>query len=213
MINVPASRIYAAIAAAMGWFAVIVQLYLLLHISTTSVSETVIRFFSYFTILSNIIVAVSFTFITFNNSLKTNHFFLRAGTLTAITVYIIVVGAVYNIVLRFIWNPQGLQKFVDELLHSAIPLLTVVYWAVFVPKTTLQWRDSFFWLLYPLTYIIIVAIRGAFTGYYPYPFLNVPNIGYPRALLNGGILALVFLGLSLFLIAVAKWLSRKQAVD
>lgn len=212
MTNAPASRIYAAITAAMGWFAVIVQFYLLLHTSTASATETVIRFFSYFTILSNIIVAVSFTFIAFNNSHNTNLFFLRAGTLTAVTVYIIVVGAVYNTVLRFIWNPQGLQKFVDELLHTLIPVLTVIYWAVFVPKRALQWKDSFFWLLYPLTYIIIIAIRGAFTGYYPYPFLNVPDIGYPRALLNSGILALVFLCLSLFLIAVAKWLNRKQAI-
>ena len=204
-------KVYALISALLGWFAVIAQFVLLLGISKGSVADTVIRFFSFFTILTNILVAFTFSFVFFEGGDKWSRFFSKASTLTAITVYIIVVGAVYNIILRMIWHPVGLQKLVDELLHSVIPLLTLLFWIFFVKKGGLVWNNAFSWLLYPMVYSIFIAIRGAFTGYYPYPFINVPEIGYSRALLNGGFVVLVFIGLSLFLIAVGKFISRRSS--
>lgn len=200
---------YAALAALLGWFAIMAQFYLILTNRTTPLPETITRFFSYFTVLTNIIVAICFTAIFMSGKGNLTRFFLRTDTQTAITVYIIMVGAVYNLILRFIWSPQGLQKLVDELLHSVIPLLFILYWLIFVRKSTLQYKDAFRWLLYPLCYTVFIAIRGAISGFYPYPFVNVSEIGFPRALLNGGILVLVFTGLSLFLIAIPKWLIRK----
>jgi hypothetical protein len=205
-------KVYALIITLLGWFAVITQFILFMDNRTTSVQETIIRFFSYFTILSNILVATTFNFVFLQGEKKWSKFFNRPATLTAITVYIIVVGAVYNIILRIIWHPVGLQKLVDELLHSVIPFLAVLFWLLFVPKSSLQWKNSLPWLFYPIGYSIFVAARGALSGFYPYPFVNVPVIGYPRALLNGVVLAGVFLGLSLFLIAVARFLSRKQTL-
>jgi len=52
--------------------------------------------------------------------------FFEAGVITAITVYITIVGLVYNVILRFLWKPEGLQFIVDELLHTVIPLLLLV---------------------------------------------------------------------------------------
>ena len=202
---------YALITALLGWFAVITQFILLIENSVSSVPETIIRFVSFFTILTNILVAIAFSFVFLQGDTKWGRFFNRPATLTAITVYIIVVGAVYNIILRMIWHPVGLQKLVDELLHSVIPVLAVMFWFFFVQKSSLQWKNSFSWLLYPMGYSLFIAARGALSGFYPYPFVNVPAIGYPRALLNGVVLAVVFLGLSLFLIAIARFLSRKQA--
>lgn len=202
---------YTLITALLGWFAVITQFVLLIQNRITPLTETIIRFFSFFTILSNIIVALTFSFLFFGAAGKWGRFFHKATTITAVTVYIIVVGAVYNIILRVIWHPVGLQKFVDELLHSVIPVLATLFWILFVKKEELQWKDSFLWLLYPILYTVFIAVRGMLSDYYPYPFINVPAIGYPRALLNGLVLAVVFLGLSLFLIAVAKFISRKKA--
>lgn len=53
---------------------------------------------------------------------------LTDGTITAITVFILIVGSVYQIVLRSIWEPTGLQFIVDELLHTVIPLYMLGYW-------------------------------------------------------------------------------------
>ena len=203
-------KMFAAIAALLGWFAIAAQFYLILEMRVSSVPETIIRFFSFFTVLSNIITALCFTGLLLDPKYALHRFFSKPGNQTAVTVYIIIVGAVYNLVLRFIWNPEGLQKIVDEVLHSVIPVLMVIFWLVFTNKNKLQWKDTLQWMLYPISYTIFIAIRGAFSGFYPYPFINVPVIGYPRALLNGAGLVLVFMGLSLFLIAVARIMCRRQ---
>ena len=43
------------------WFAVLAQFYLIIENRVAPVTETIIRFFSFFTILTNILVAVYFT--------------------------------------------------------------------------------------------------------------------------------------------------------
>ena len=128
--------------------------------------------------------------------------------MTAITVYILVVGMVYNLILRFLWAPKGLQLIVDELLHTVIPLLCVIFWWIYVRSKALKWKDAYPWLIYPLVYIFIILIRGAASGYYPYPFIDVNTIGYTKVFVNSGILAVCFLGISLLFIAIGR-ISKK----
>jgi hypothetical protein len=203
-------RTYAFFAAALAWFAVWAQFYLFIEGRTSSVPETIIRFFGYFTIISNIAVALCFTGFFLKGEWKT--FFTKPGTQSAVTVYIIIVGVVYNLVLRSVWNPQGLQKLVDELLHSVTPVLMLFFWIVYVPRNTLQWKDAIHWLKLPLVYTVFITLRGELTGFYPYPFINVTRLGYPKVVMNGCLLLLVFVALSLVLIGFAKWFSKKKPV-
>ena len=128
---------------------------------------------------------------------------------TAIAVYITVVGIVYNTLLRRIWNPQGWDKVADELLHLVIPLLFIIYWLLAVPKGELRWRNTFALLVYPLAYFIWVLIFGALRGWYPYPFIDVNQLGYSATLLHSGILTIGFLLLSQLFVAAAA-LTRKR---
>jgi hypothetical protein len=192
----------------LGWFALITQFYLIILNRTVSVVETVIRYFSFFTILTNLLVALCFTFLLLNPKSKLGIFFSRITSLTAITVYILVVGMVYNLILRFLWAPKGLQLIVDELLHTVIPLLCVIFWWIYVRSKALKWKDAYPWLIYPLVYIFIILIRGAASGYYPYPFIDVNIIGYTKVFVNSGILAVCFLGISLLFIAIGR-ISKK----
>jgi hypothetical protein len=201
-------RYFAALGAALGWLAVMLQLYLIIENRTTSLPETITRFFSFFTILTNILVAICFTTVAIASG-KAEHFFSKPATLSATTVYILVVGLVYNTVLRFLWNPQGLQRIVDELLHSLIPLLFLLFWLVFVPKAGLHWKGIFAWLLYPLFYLGFVLLRGAASNFYPYPFIDVSQIGYEKAVVNSVALCGVFLALSALLVALAKRLTGR----
>ncbi len=191
-----------------GWFALIAQFYLIIVNRVASIPETITRYFSFFTILTNLIVVVCCTFILLKPVSNIGKFFSRPDTLTAIAVYITVVGIVYNTVLRFLWAPQGLQLIVDELLHSVIPLLFIILWFLFARKTVLKWKNIFPWLLYPLVYIILILIRGVFSGFYPYPFINVTELGYNKVLVHGAGLLLVFLFLSLLFVAIGKWKSK-----
>jgi hypothetical protein len=204
------ARIYAFIGAAITWFALIAQFYLHIKNSPVLAGEAILRFFGYFTIDTNILVALSLTFIALNNNSRLGKFFTKASTITAITVYIIIVGTTYNIVLRSTWDPQGLQKLVDELLHSVIPVLNVIFWMILVPAEGLKWKNAFPWLIYPFAYMIYAVIFGAITKFYPYPFVDVNELGYNKALLNTGVILLIIFLLSLALIGVGKVTKRSD---
>lgn len=206
------AKIFLFVIAIAGWFALAAQLYLIILNRVTSVPETIIRYFSFFTILTNILVTTCCTVLLLKRKSKLNNFYSNAKTLTAITVYITIVGLVYNLILRFLWKPEGLQFLVDELLHTVIPLSFIFFWVFFVPKAKLQWKDIFPWLLYPFGYIIYVLIRGAFSGFYPYPFIDVTKLGYNKVLLNSGMLVVVFVIFSLLYVGLDGYL-KKQTAD
>src|SRR5690554_4316116 len=118
-------QLLALIIALSSLVAVFLQLDLMLSNSSQLLGETLIRFFSFFTILTNSLVAGYFSYLSYHWIKRqpiTKNEFTR---LTAITVYISIVGLVYQVLLRHIWSPTGLQT-VDELLHSVVPVLVVI---------------------------------------------------------------------------------------
>ena len=197
-------RILSLTFCFIGWFAVIMQYYLMLQNSEVSFGETTTRFFSYFTILTNLIVAIYFTFQLFKNPGKTE----KSGTLTAITIYILVVGLVYQVLLRSTWNPTGIQKIVDELLHTIIPILVLIFWYFYENKNELNYKQIPKWTVYPLIYLIYILIRGSFSSFYPYPFANVIEIGYSKVLINSFFIFIFFVLLSILFIRVGKALNK-----
>ena len=204
------ARIIACIGAALGWFAVIAQLYLIITNRVVSVPGTVLRFFSYFTIDTNILVALCFTFIFLGNRSRLGKIFTKATTITALTVYITIVGIVYNTILRLTWDPQGLQRIVDELLHSVIPVFFILFWVIFTPTKGLKYKQAFSWLIYPLVYIFYAVIHGAITKFYPYLFVDVTRHGYSKVMFNAGMILLAIFVLSLVLIATGKVTDKKK---
>lgn len=177
----------------LGWLAIIGQFILMMQNRQADIPETIIRFFSFFTILTNILVALYFTSRisifkkTYISKLSNN------GNLTALTAFILVVGLVYQIILRGSWQPTGLQKIIDELLHSVLPLFVLIYWLKFANKTDLIFKNIKIWLWYPVGYFLYIIIRGHFSNFYPYPFVDVTTIGYPQVLINSVIVSLFFL--------------------
>ncbi|WP_418498172.1 Pr6Pr family membrane protein [Flagellimonas sp.] len=177
-------RNFEILGLCLGWFAVMAQLYLMLQNREVGVAESLVRFFSYFTILTNALVALFFTVKIFGADQKRLALLHGKSTPMALTAFIIVVGLVYQVVLRKLWNPTGLQMVVDELLHTIIPVLVYIYWVMFHARTPVAWKPLFRWLLYPLGYVLFVMVRGHFSGFYPYPFLNVEELGLMATLLN-----------------------------
>jgi len=202
------ARIYASIGAVMGWLAVITQLYLHIQNRPVPVGESLLRFFGYFTIDTNILCALFLTFIALQGNSQLGMFFRKATTAIALTVYITIVGVTYNILLRNTWNPQGMQKVVDELLHSVIPVYFVLFWFIFVPGGNLKWKNAFPWLIYPILYMVYAIILGTITKFYPYPFVDVNELGYTKALTNSLIVLVLIFLLSLALIGIGR--ARKK---
>ena len=202
-------RLFIGLIALLAWFALFAQLYIHLTMLPFPVKELIIRYFSYFTILSNLMVAISCTILFIGNGTGSGRFFHRQSVVAAITVYIVIVGAVYNLVLRSVWDPHGLQKVVDELFHTVNPILYLLMWIFQARKDQLIWKMVFPWLIYPIVYCIFILIRGHASGFYPYPFINVIELGMTKTLQNIGILSASFLAVSLLCIAVGKRMRRQ----
>lgn len=197
-------RKLSLIFALIVWFAIITQYFLFMEIRIVSALDLSIRFFSYFTIQTNLLIALILSYHAVIPNETSDKKFNKAGILTALTVFITVVGAVYQIMLRPIWDPKGMFRLADELLHSLIPLMFITYWYKFEEHHKVDYRQIAYWLLFPLGYLIYTIIHGYYSGYYPYPFVNVSEIGMERVLLNSLILLFVFISLSMTYIFIGK---------
>lgn len=196
--------------AGIAWVAVLTQYFLMVENRVASVGETTIRFFSFFTILTNSLVAIYFTWWILLYKKENPSILNKPGTLTALTVYITIVGLVYQILLRPIWEPTGIQLVVDELLHSVIPLVVIVCWYLFEDKSLVSYRQIPQWLIYPLIYLAYILIRGNGSGFYPYPFVDVGSLGLSKVLINAMGLMVLFVGISALYIKVGKSVRRNQ---
>jgi hypothetical protein len=68
----------------------------------------------------------------------------------------------------------------------------------------LRWRHPLAWALYPTVYFVYVLVRGELIGSYPYGFIDVNSIGYPKTLRNAVGLLLVFVILGAVIVAVER---------
>ncbi len=202
-------KTFAAVITLLGAFALAAQFIISMHSRQTSLIAAIIRYFGFFTILTNILVTACAAFLWLAPQTAWGKFFSKPMVQTATAVYILVVGLTYNIILRGIWHPEGLARFVDESLHVIMPLLFFLFWLVYSPKSNLSYK-VIPWLIYPFLYGLYCIIQGSFSGYYPYPFMDAVKLGYAAVAVNLGALLLVFLLLSLLLVAIGKRIATKS---
>jgi hypothetical protein len=67
------------------------------------------------------------------------------------------------------------------------------YWYLVAQWGRLAWQDMLQWLGFPAGYLAYCLLRGPLVHWYPYPFLNVPKLGYAQVLSNSGLVLLCFL--------------------
>jgi hypothetical protein len=210
----PLTRATAAAIAALAWFGLVVQ-YAIVILAALERGRSpllaTINYFGFFTILSNLLIAVGLSCWVLGPRSRAGAFFAHPATTAATALYIVIVALVYSLLLRRLWNPQGWQKAADLVLHDIVPVAYVALWALLLPKGALRWTTAFKWLAFPAVYFTYALVRGAWIGGYPYPFLNVARFGYPRVLLNGAVLLVLFLLLGLAFVAVDRALHRRRA--
>ena len=192
-----AQRGYLVILAVVAWVAVGLQIWLVMQTNAAngdSAIRGVVNTLSYFTVLTNLIVALVTTASALRGELDS--FLTRPGTMTAVAVYIFVVGLVYSLFLRSIWDPTGLQLVADVALHDVVPVLYVLYW-----------------LIYPLAYFAYVLVRGEIIGKYPYWFADPTVLGYPRTFANSALLLVGFLVLGEIAVAVGRFYKSVEGAN
>jgi hypothetical protein len=203
-----AKRILMVAAASAAWFALLLQFPLTMRISIAngmSVIGAILTYFSFFTLLTNLIVALVLTFSLLAPDSRWGRFFSGPVVATGTALYIAMVAVVYSVLLRHVWHPEDLDKLADILLHDVVPVMYVAFWIFFVPKAAMRWRNTLSWTIYPMIYLGWILIRGAIYGRYPYPFVDVGKLGYLQVMLNSVMLLATFLIVSLAVVGVARW--------
>jgi hypothetical protein len=179
-----AKRYYAALVAAVAWFAVIGQ-----YLNSTTTTG---NYFSYFTILSNVLVALITTAAALGPESAFGRFLNRPPVATATALYITVTGLVYFFILAPLYHLTGWVLFFDQVLHYVVPPAYVLFWLIFVPKGMLGLRNIAWMLIFPLAYGAYTLLRGPLVDWYPYPFIDATQLGYPKTLRNIGEFTLFF---------------------
>lgn len=152
----------------------------------------------YFTILTNVWVALLFGFMGAAGRRIGDR--LAAG----LVLWIGATGLVYRLLLAELWEPRGLQWIGDQGVHTAVPLAVFAWWLVWGGTRRLSWADPLIWLLWPVVYLAYALLRGAADGVYPYPFLDPARLHWTQLTWNVARLMEGFLAVGYVLFALAQ---------
>jgi hypothetical protein len=171
-------------------------------------AEATVRFFSFFTIQTNILAALVLT--AFAIRTAPEEWLVHPFVRSAVAAYIVMVGIIYDTVLRPLEPLQNVQSFTNIVMHYLMPLGYLLFWLACVRKTGLRWYDPLLWLIYPLFYLGFVLVRGKMSGFYPYPFIDAKTLGYAGVAANTAGLLIVCAALGSCLVVIGWWLARRQ---
>ena len=202
-----ASKTFATLTALVAWCALAVQLVLIVQKMTgegASVLEAIWRFFGFFTILTNVAVALVATAM----AIRPNSILANPNARLATATAIFIVGLVYSVALRAIWQPTRWQAVVDHGLHDATPVLFVVSW-FFSAHGQLQWRSAVWAVVPALAYFIYALMRDSSDGWYAYWFMDPTSLPPVQMATNIVILLSIFSVVALVFVGLDKWLARR----
>lgn len=190
---------YKVFFALLGFAALVTEVAVLVDRGTFNL----VNFLSFFTVQNNILVFITLlpSALVLASKKSPRWLDILRGLST---VYILVVGIGFAVLL------SGLQGVAltavpwdNTVLHYIIPVALLVDFIIDRPKKRISFKTGLVWIVYPLIYVAYSLIRGAITGWYPYPFLNPANGGYGS--IATAVSGLVILGIAL--IWLVTWVS------
>ena len=163
-------------------------------------------FFSFYTILTNIVLVL----IYLSEVLPTQRLaiFRHPVTRGSMVACITLVSLYVFFVLRHLYAPTGLLELSDRLLHYVAPLLYLLWWVIGQPHGQLRWSNLPVMLLPTLIYFVVVMMRGVWLHRYPYPFMNIDELGIGAVLLGALFMAAGLAALSALVIVLDHFLTR-----
>jgi hypothetical protein len=148
---------------------------------STSVGVRLWRLFSYFTIESNLVVLAAALILTWRPAFDGRIWrVVRLDSLLGI----LITGLVFAIVLAPKVHLTGAALVATIGFHYISPWATLAAWLLFGPRPRISWGTVYAAFIWPILWLTYIFIQGAFTHWYPYPFLDVTKIGFGDALRN-----------------------------
>jgi hypothetical protein len=187
------------LVAIAAWFGVLLQLWLSIGLALAngrSVIGGLITYFGYFTILTNIFVALVCTAGSLSRRAPDRSLLYSLPAVGCATAAILIVGIGYHALLREIWAPQGAEWVANLVLHYIVPVVALLHWFVYSYSDRPKWWTPLSWCWYPLAYFAYVMTRGEILFSYPYPFIDVLALGYTQTIVNaiGFLIGFIVLG-------------------
>lgn len=194
-------RLFAAIIALIAWIGLGAQLDASLS-SMGSMAKAIWAMLLYFTIIANLAAAIIFTALAAGVSRVASPFIIGG-----VTIAMVLVGVVYNTLLSGMLQLSGGAKLADVVNHIVTPITVSGYWLFMAEKGHLTWRAPPRWTLLPMTYFVYALARGGIEGTYPYPFMNLAQLGWPQTIANGVMMGMCFAAVGYGMV----WLDKKAA--
>jgi len=132
------------------------------------------QYFAFFTIqtaMINIVVMIAGGIMAFQLERDTQ---LYTAIRASVFSYALVTAVVYNVLLRDIPNDDGYvgPAWPNESLHVWIPIYLALDWLLSPGRMRIAWSTMWLAVSFPLIWVGVTLLRGAATGWYPYPFLE-----------------------------------------
>ncbi|MFT6564896.1 MAG: hypothetical protein ACJAY5_001659 [Actinomycetes bacterium] len=210
--SIKAAQYFNIALALLAWFSLVLRF--ILSFQEGGLHAVFISL-SYFTILSNILLGCVVTALAFNPRRDGPKFrWLRLGAV----VQIAITGIIFVLVLAPLYTPEttptGWQAFLNYSLHYIVPSMSVVGWLVFGPRRRITVGVVFSVLIIPAIWFIYTLIHGvieprAFSGAsYPYPFINVDELGYLVVGVNTVVIAAFALVIGFIFMGLERLMSK-----
>lgn len=136
--------------------------------------HVIVTYFSYFTVLSNILATILFLSVGIFNLKKNKVITLLHGPAT---LYMSITGIVFWTILHGGHALTISYEWIDLVLHGVMPIAVFVGWLLYPPFKRIPFESAIKWLAFPLLFVFYTLIRGPIVHWYPYPFLNPALVG------------------------------------
>ena len=168
--------------------------------------------FRMFTTLSNLAVALFFLadLLIFRKKKNVGIQRIRNVLKFSVTMSILLTGLVAFFMLHGMFDHMDqLAKIGLFFLHDLVPVATVCDWLFFDEKGRTDRKMPLYATLFPLLYVAVTMILSPFVPVqerYPYPFLNVDQLGIGMVILNILLLSFAFLAVGF----LGVWLDHRM---
>ncbi|GAB2765636.1 hypothetical protein GCM10027020_17660 [Nocardioides salsibiostraticola] len=160
------------------------------------------RLASYFTIQSNLLVAITAAILAVSPQYDARWW--RVARLDAV-VGIAITGVVHFFLLLPLLDLSGADYVADKLLHMVVPALAVIGWLAFGPRPRVSASVVRWALLWPVAWLLWTLSMGLATGWFPYPFLDHREDGWAAVVVVSVAIMALFVGLSV----AARWWDQR----
>lgn len=157
------------------------------------------NYFSYFTVLSNVIGVLVLLVGGLADPRSTRWQLLRG----AATLYMVITGIIYAVLLSNIDVTLN-DKWINDTMHRYLPLVLLLDWVLTPPRMRIGDTLAVSWLWFPLVYGVYTLVRGPFVDWYPYPFIDPRQQGYPQMAIGLVVLLLAFVLMALAVNAAGR---------